>query len=125
MSKTLKKETSKSGGDTQKNAADALLKKRVPIKELGLSISTNDRGFIMAPEAFLMCQEMFVFLFEKFDEKMMAKQVERDYKRYSITNAIQTAMNAINISNMTNDKGDSFKDYPIYDYEPYNYEEES
>ena len=63
--------------------------------------------------------------FEKFDEKMMAKQVERDYKRYSITNAIQTAMNAINISNMTNDKGDSFKDYPIYDYEPYNYEEES
>lgn len=34
-------------------------------------------------------------------------------------------MNALNISNMTNDKGDNFKDYPIYDYEPYDYEEES
>ena len=34
-------------------------------------------------------------------------------------------MNALNISNMTNDKGDCFKDYPIYDFEAYDYEEES
>ena len=34
-------------------------------------------------------------------------------------------MNALNISNMTNDKGDGFNDYPIYDFDPYNYEEES
>jgi len=34
-------------------------------------------------------------------------------------------MNALNISNMSNDKGDNFKDYPIYDFDPYDYEEES
>ena len=34
-------------------------------------------------------------------------------------------MNALNISNISNDKGDNFDQYPIYDFEPYNYEEES
>ena len=34
-------------------------------------------------------------------------------------------MNALNISNMTNDKGDAFDDYPIYDFGKYDYEEES
>jgi len=34
-------------------------------------------------------------------------------------------MNAINISNISNDKGDGFAEYPIYDFEPYDYEEES
>lgn len=34
-------------------------------------------------------------------------------------------MNALNISNMTNDKGDAFDDYPIYDFEKYDYVEES
>ncbi len=65
---------------------------------------------------------MFVFLFEKFDEEMMKKRVERDFKAFSIANTIQISMNAINISNISNDKGDGFSEYPIYDYEPYDYE---
>ena len=42
----------------------------------------------MVPEAFIMCKEMFVFLFEKFDEEMMKKRVERDFKAFSIANTV-------------------------------------
>ena len=52
----------------------------------------------------------------------MKKRVDREFKKYSVLNTIQTSMNAINISSITNDKGDSA---PEYDFEPYDYEEES
>ena len=52
---------------------------------------------------------------------MMKKRVDAEYKGYSVKNCVQTTMNALNISNITNDKGDAFTDYPIWDFEPYNY----
>lgn len=79
----------------------------------------------MMPEGFLMCQEMFAFLFERFDQEMLKKKVEKDYKRYSIKNSISFCINAINISKITNDPGDNFTEYPIYDFGQYDYEEES
>ena len=72
-----------------------------------------------------MCEEIFTLLFERFDHEMMKKRIDAEYKGYSVHNCIQTTMNALNISNITNDKGDAFTDYPIWDFEPYNYQEES
>ena len=54
----------------------------------------------------------------------MKKRVDREFKKYSVQNAIQTSMNAINISSITNDKGDTDPN-SVYDFEPYNYDEES
>ena len=99
--------------------------RKVYPKEYGLSFSTPDRGFNMVPGSWQMCEEIFDVLYERFDEEMMKKRVEREYLKYSIQNAIMTAQHAINLSNITNDKGDVFEDYPIHDFEPYNYEEES
>ena len=93
--------------------------------EFGLSFKGPPRGFNIMPEGLLMCNEIFTLLYERFDEEMMKKRVDGEYKGYSVQNAIQTTMNALNISNMTNDKGDDFDEYPIYDFEKYNYEEES
>ena len=38
-----------------------------PSKEFGLSITTEDKGFKMMPEGFIMCNEIFTLLFERFD----------------------------------------------------------
>lgn len=99
--------------------------KKVHHKVLGMSFSTTDRGFNMAPEGFQVCESVFDLLFERFDEEMMKKRVEREYLKYSVQNAIMTTQHAINLSNITNDKGDIFEEYPIHDFEPYNYAEES
>ena len=55
---------------------------------------------------------------------MMKKRVDREFRKYSVKNAICFSMNAINISSITNDKGDCQPD-SIYDFEPYDYEQES
>ena len=75
----------------------------------------------MMPEGLKMCEEIFQIIFERFDDEMMKKRVDAEYKGYSVKNCVQTTMNALNISNITNDKGDAFTDYPIWDFEPYNY----
>ena len=53
---------------------------------------------------------------------MMKKRVDREYKKYAVHNAIQSTMNAINISEMQKDLGDELGTYP---YDPYEYEEEA
>ena len=94
-------------------------------KEYGLSISTIDKGFNMVPDAFSACEAVFETLFERWEEEMMKKRVETEYKKYAVMNNVQTMMNALNISNISNDPGDKFDAYPIHDFEPYNYVEES
>ena len=58
--------------------------RKVYPKEYGLSISTPDRGFNMVPGSWQMCEEIFDVLYERFDEEMMKKRVEREYLKYSI-----------------------------------------
>ncbi len=94
-----------------------------PAKLLGLTISS--KGFKLELEGFMMCKEIFAMLYEKLDEELMKKRVDREFKGYAIQNAIQISMHALNISNITNDVGDSFKEYPIYDFGSYDYVEES
>ena len=67
-------------------------------KEFGMSFTTPDLGFNMMPEGFQMCEEIFSLLMDRFDNALMKKRVDREYKQYSTNNAIQNAMNAINIS---------------------------
>ena len=124
MSKISKKDVAAAAANLQ-NTKPPETPKKVYQKQFGLSFTTEDRGFNMNPEGFLMCEEIFSLLFERLDEEMMKKRVDREFKKYSVLNAIQTTLNALNISNISNDKGDNFAEYPIYDFEPYNYEEES
>lgn len=127
MSKNARKESKIDPKDlkaAQDAAKAAEAKARIP-NPFGLSFKADGRGFNLAADSFLVAQEMFTVLFEKFDEEMMKKKVEREYKRYSIQNSIQFSLHAINISNLKNDVGDNFTEYPIYDFDHYDYEEES
>lgn len=72
-----------------------------------------------------MCGEIFTLLFDRFDQEMLKKKVEKTYKKHSINNSISFCLSAINISKITNDPGDNFTDYPIYDFDQYDYDEES
>ena len=91
----------------------------------GLSIQTAARGFLVAPDNFVMCGEIFDLLFERFDEELMKKRIEREFKAYSIHNAIQTTMNAVNMQTITNDIGDDFSKRPDIAIDSYNYDEET
>ena len=87
----------------------------------GLTIEVPEKmGFKIMADGFLMCNEIFALLFEKFEEVMMKKRVDSEYKIYAVKNAIQYTVNAISISELRFDKGDknSF-------FESYNYEKES
>ena len=55
----------------------------------------------------------------------MRKRIEREFKGYSIRNAIRTTMNAVNMQTITNDIGDDFSNRPEVSLDNYNYEEES
>ena len=90
-----------------------------------MGFSTEQMGFYLRPESFLVCKDIHAILMERFEEEMMKKRVESEFRGYSIKNSIQTVINALNISNITNDKGDDFSDFPIYDFDKYDYEEES
>ena len=56
--------------------------------EFGLSFRGQDRGFNIMPGGMLMCEEIFTLLFERFEEEMMKKRVDAEYKGYSVRNAI-------------------------------------
>ena len=69
--------------------------------EFNLSIDNPaTMGFKMMPEGFIMCNEIVELLFDRIDEAMMKKRVDKEYKKYSVNNAIQYTMNAIGISEM-------------------------
>ena len=91
----------------------------------GVSIPTAARGFLIAPDNFIMCEEIFDLLFERFDEAQMKKRIEGEFKGYSIKNAIQTTMNAVNMQTITNDIGDDFSKRPEIELDNYDYDEES
>ena len=91
----------------------------------GVSIPTAARGFLIAPDNFIMCEEIFDLLFERFDEAQMKKRIEGEFKGYSIKNAIQTTMNAVNMQTITNDIGDDFTKRPEIELDNYDYDEES
>ena len=55
----------------------------------------------------------------------MRKRIEREFKAYSIRNAIRTTMNAVNMQTITNDIGDDFSKRPEVDLDNYDYDEES
>ena len=69
-----------------------------------------------------MCNEIFELIFDRIEEAQMRKRVDKEYKMYSVNNAIQFATNAITISEMPRDKGDELGNYH---FKPYNYDEES
>ena len=105
------------------------VEKVVEIKEeksrYGVSIPTAARGFLIAPDNFIMCEEIVDLLFERFDEELMKKRIESEFRAYSIKNAIQTSMNAVNMQTITNDIGDDFSKRPEIELDNYNYDEES
>ena len=56
---------------------------------LNLSIDNPVKmGFNIMPEGFIMCNEIFELLFDRIDEAMMRKRVDKEYKMYSVNNAI-------------------------------------
>ena len=56
---------------------------------LNLSIDNPVKmGFNIMPEGFIMCNEIFELLFDRIDEAMMRKRVDKEYKKYAVNNAI-------------------------------------
>ena len=88
-----------------------------------LSFSTEKIGHKFTNEGFVIADDIFGLLFERLDEAMMRKRIDREFKSYAIKNTLQMSIHAFNISNIFNDKGDDFSKKE--DFEPYNYEEES
>ena len=43
---------------------------------------------MIKPDGFLICNKIFDALFERFDEEMMKKRVEGEFRGYAIKNAI-------------------------------------
>lgn len=82
--KTDSKVDPSSSKAAQQELAAAAQKKKVLVKELGLSFPISGRGFNMAPEGFIVANDIFDILFERFDQEMLKKKVEREYKHYSI-----------------------------------------
>ena len=57
--------------------------------EFGLSIDQPAKmGFKMMPEGLIMCNDIFELIFDRIDEAMMKKRVDKEYKKYSVHNAI-------------------------------------
>ena len=88
-----------------------------------LSFSTEKIGHKFSNEGFVVADDIFNLLFDRLDEAMMRKRIDREFKGYAIKNTLQMSIHAFNISNIFNDKGDDFskKEY----FEPYDYAEES
>ena len=74
--------------DSKLDAARQGTEMREAPKEHGLSISTIDKGFNMVPDAFQTCEEIFDLLFERFEDAMMKKRVETEYKNYAVLNNV-------------------------------------
>ena len=64
---------------------------------------------------------MFSQIFERFDQEMLLRRIEREFKHYSVKNTLGMCTYAFNISNISADKGDVKSD----SFEPYDYDEES
>ena len=90
-----------------------------PKHAYNLSIPTDKIGINIANDSYVMAQDAFSLLFERLDDAMMRKRIDREYKTYAIRNTLQMSMNVFSISNIFNDKGDNWKDRD--DFEPYDY----
>ena len=77
-----------------------------PPNPLNLSLDLRERGRVLAPEGYLVAEDVFKHLLERLDAELMAKRVESEYVAYGIGASLQAMVNAINISAITNDKGD-------------------
>lgn len=72
---------SKKKADTKERVATPKSTSRqISTEEFGLSFPVKGRGFKLMPEGYVMCEEIFTLLFERFDEEMMKKRVEGEYK---------------------------------------------
>jgi len=115
-----KKPTTKTGNEVSTPFTKSSL---VP-NPFGMSFKTEAMGFQMAPDVFLVCQEIMETLYDSFEASMMRKRIDSEYKIYAVKNTIATAMYTINCSQISNDKGDVFNDDCV-PFPPYNYEDES
>ena len=111
--------------NTKAEKVEKVVEKKEEKSRYGVSIPTAARGFLIAPDNFIMCEEIVDLLFERFDEELMKKRIESEFRAYSIKNAIQTSMNAVNMQTITNDIGDDFSKRPEIELDNYNYDEES
>ena len=95
---------------------------QAPPNPFNLSLDLRERGRILAPEGYLVAEDVFKHLLERLDAELMAKRVESEYVAYGIGASLQAMVNAINISAITNDKGDDHDQLP--QMPDYNYAEE-
>ena len=76
----------------------------------------------------MVCEDIFDFLFEEMDKKLMEQRVNKQFKAHSVKTAIVTSLNTIYIQSIMNDPGDDPKNQMnstmISGFEPYNYDEE-
>ena len=79
---------SKKKADAKEAAPVVEEKQEMSKYEFGLSFDISGRGFKMMNEGYVMCEEIFQLLFERFDEEMMKKRVDAEYKAYTVRNAI-------------------------------------
>ena len=54
----------------------------------GMNFSTEQMGFYLRPESFLVCKDIYAILMERFEEEMMKKRVESEFRGYSVKNSI-------------------------------------
>ena len=94
----------------------------------GLALGEKERGFKIAPEGLMACEDIFDYLFEKMEERLMEKRVDEQFRSHSVQSALVISMNTIYIQSITNDPGDDprqqMNSTMISGFEPYNYEEE-
>ena len=70
-----------------------------------------------------MAEELFKYIYEKLDHEIMLLRVDKTYRSYGINCSMASVVNAIDISNITNDRGDTCEEM-AYAIE-YNYAGES
>lgn len=81
------KSSSPSKGTNQGSAGAEFSAVEAPY--LNLSIDNPVKmGFNIMPEGLIMCNEIFELLFDRIDEAMMRRRVDKEFKMYSVNNAI-------------------------------------
>ena len=106
--------------DKNQVSVERVVEEKPPVYPFNISFDLVEKArTVMQPDAFLVADDLCKHLLESLDAALMAKRVETEFRAYGIGASLQTMVNAINISAITNDPGDNadaLPQMPQYDY---------